>query len=209
MSHDHNEKYAMTREDQIMLLNAMHALFAGRYDEARNADPGFALFMDVVADAMVEGARKGEAVERFKAATEHDRAIVAGIYNMLEFMIGQMKTVLARVGAEMGDGHVEVISLGGCGDPDCPGCGGQAFDSAKLGEALGPAIKEKLAAMLGFDPAKVGVDVVSVDTLDAVQELLGKTGQPKLDKHTNEMMEALDSMPGAKRPRLKPKKLPS
>ena len=209
----HEDDFRVTRENQLMIVNAMRALFTGNLQEARESDPGVALVIDILADAMVDGATKAAAIDRMEAATEHDRMIAAGVYNLLENMIGQMKNLLAKVGAENHDKHVEVISLGGCGDPNCPGCGGQPFDPSQVGEAMKAAISNAL----GINPTNLHVEAVpdGMDMDDAVGALKAKLAneiggrKSPLDKHTNEIMEALDSMPGNKRPRLKSKKLPS
>lgn len=204
------DDYTMNERDMTAVLTGLKALFSGKYEEARASHPGVALVLDVLADAMVPGARKAAAIKSFEAASEYDRKVAAGVYNLLENMVTQMKHVLAKVGAEKGDAHVEVVSLGGdseygCGDPDCENCGGKPFPSDKIAEIIG----QKAAEVLGIPLGKVIVQKLDADSMNVVEKALGEDSSMTHDSHTNEIMQALDRMPGSKRPRLTPKKLPS
>lgn len=201
----------MKNEDKmahmLMVVNAMQALFAGRIDEARNADAGVTLVIDVAAEAFTPGSTKGMARKRMEAATEHDRMIAAGMLNMLERSMGQFKDVLAQVGAKLGDAHVETIAVG-CGDPNCPNCGGKGTgDFEKM-------LKEKVAQMVGIDPDSVTVQQIPANAdIEAIMKAAESNGESEstvpADPHMADIMKALDKMPASKRPRLRPKKLPS
>lgn len=202
-----NDAYENTSEEKRQIMRGMRALLAGNIEEARSQHTGVALLIDVLAEAMSEGSTPKMAKKRFAGGTEEDRRVCAGMLNLMESMAGQVKMVLAEIGFDLGDAHVEAV--GGCGDPNCPNCHGA---SSGLPDDFADMLKKKVAEATGLDPDAIQVAAYEGDDpTEALETLMGKSAmrRGRRTEHTDEIMEALDRMPASRRPKLPPKKLPS
>lgn len=190
----------LSKAEQLKLLqqalDACKVMFASK--KARKSLPsGMSMALDAMEGAVQDHASKADTDALFRAATEEERAEAAGMLNLLEQVVVGVRDVLTNVGGELGDSHVEAV---GCGDPNCPNCGGAAIPSG---------VKEKIAKALGLSPDKV--DVVAASSLGEALKTLGPVENGELvfranDPHTQDIVDTLAKM--KKRITLPPRKIP-
>ena len=205
------------RTRELCITTVAH-IFNGKRDEAMALHPSAKLFIETMCEALEEGSTPEQADARFRSSTEDVRRELAGIINSMIGMLTQVRMVLAKVGYEEGDKHVERgDDEEDCGDPNCPVHGKNA-DPAKMLDLDG--LKNSMAKMLGIDPDKIEVEAVSANTADEAIEKFKKGETIKssddslppdvrVDAHTLEVQRAIEKLLQGGKPKKRKPQFPS